>query len=137
MSRTPLLRPGRSRRLGWLLAAAVAQAITLGSCKDREWSEAAMVTGGDPARGRGLIARYDCGSCHTIPGVSGAHALVGPPRTGIGRRAYVAGILPNTPDNLVRWIEHPPAMDPLTAMPELGVRPSDARDIAAYFYTLR
>jgi cytochrome c1 len=49
----------------------------------------------------------------------------------------VAGKLPNTPDQLVRWIQQPQAVEPGTAMPDLGVSLAEARDIAAYLYTLR
>ena len=52
-------------------------------------------------------------------------------------RTYVAGQVPNTPDFLVRWLEAPQAIEPGTAMPDLGVTPKDARDIAAYLYTIR
>jgi cytochrome c1 len=44
--------------------------------------------------------------------------------------------LPNSADNLVRWIQHPRTIEPKTAMPDLGVSNQDARDIAAYLYTL-
>jgi mono/diheme cytochrome c family protein len=98
---------------------------------------AAALTGGNPDRGQRLISSYGCGSCHAIPGVPGAQAKVGPPLAGLPERAYVAGVLPNTPRNLERWILDPPGVDAKTAMPNLGVSPSDARDIAAYLYTLR
>jgi cytochrome c1 len=35
----------------------------------------------------------------------------------------------------MQWIEHPRAINPQTAMPELGVTPAQARDIAAYLYS--
>jgi cytochrome c1 len=38
---------------------------------------------------------------------------------------------------MIRWIENPRAVDSLTAMPNVGVTPSDARHIAAYLYRLR
>jgi cytochrome c len=38
---------------------------------------------------------------------------------------------------MIRWIRDPRAVDSLTAMPNTGVTPADARDIAAYLYTLR
>lgn len=38
---------------------------------------------------------------------------------------------------MIRWIENPSAIDPKTAMPNMGVTVRDARDIAAYLYTLR
>jgi hypothetical protein len=60
---------------------------------------------------------------------------VGPPLGGIGARAYVAGVLTNTPENLARWIASPREVDSLTAMPDVGVRPAEARDIAAWLYT--
>jgi putative membrane protein len=98
-------------------------------------ADAARLTGGDPARGRVAIREYGCGTCHTIGGVPGAAGLVGPPLTGLGSRAYVAGVLTNTPGNLARWIESPREVDSLTAMPDLGVSAASARDIAAYLYT--
>ncbi|HEU4699146.1 MAG TPA: hypothetical protein VFS40_08200 [Gemmatimonadales bacterium] len=112
--------------------------LALAGCADaRAAREAAMLTGGSPARGRAAIQTYGCGACHTIPGVPGANALVGPDLRGVGQRAYVAGVLANTPANLTRWIMNPPAVDSLTAMPYLGVSAPDARDIAAYLYSLR
>ena len=63
--------------------------------------------------------------------------MVGPPLGTIAQRVFIAGVLPNEPDNMIRWIENPPGVDPKTAMPYMGVTPRDARDIAAYLYTLR
>jgi cytochrome c len=98
---------------------------------------AAEMTGGDPDRGEAAIEAYGCASCHTIPGVRGADARVGPPLDYMGTRSYIGGVLQNQPDNMIRWIQNPRAIDPLTAMPNLHVKESDARDIAAYLYTLR
>jgi cytochrome c2 len=95
----------------------------------------AELTGGNPQRGAIAIRQYGCGSCHTIPGIRGADGLVGPPLTGIAQRAYVGGVLTNTPENLVRWIQNPPAIDPKTAMPNVGVTYNDAVDIAGYLYS--
>jgi cytochrome c len=99
--------------------------------------EAAEAIGGDPACGPELMRKYGCQTCHTIPGVIGADGLVGPPLAGIASRSYIGGVLPNAPDNMLRWIRDPRAVDPLTAMPNTGVTPSDARHIVAYLYTLR
>jgi cytochrome c len=98
---------------------------------------AEATTGGSASRGAAAIARYGCGSCHIIPGVSGASGLAGPPLSGIGNRVYVAGVLQNTPQNLVHWIEDPPSVDEHTVMPKLGVTHQDAIDIAGYLYTLK
>lgn len=94
-------------------------------------------TGGSARRGRATIADYGCGKCHTIPGIYGAKGVVGPPLATISRRSYIAGNFPNTPDNLVRWVMAPQIMKPKTAMPELGLSQQQARDVAAYLYTLR
>ena len=120
-------------------AVALLLLLFLGGCESRpalSSAEAAALTGGDPARGRLAIRSYGCGTCHAVGGVPGADGLVGPPLDGIGARAYVAGVLTNTPANLVRWIRQPREVDPLTAMPDVGVSAPDARDIAAYLYTV-
>ena len=114
-------------------------AVLATACGDERYHDEAVanMVGGNPARGPQLIRSYGCSTCHTIAGVDGANGLVGPPLTGIAERAYIAGVLTNAPENMVRWIENPKAVDSLTAMPVLGVSPADARDIAAYLYTLR
>lgn len=114
-------------------------ALMLGyGCDSGEvYRSAAAMTGGDPQRGRDAISRYGCDTCHTIPGVRTARARVGPPLTSIAERVYLAGHLPNTPDNMQKWIRQPHQLEPHTAMPDTGVTEADARDIAAYLYTLR
>ncbi len=92
---------------------------------------------GDAERGRTWLASYGCGSCHAIPGVVGARSMVGPPLTNFGLRQYIAGQLVNTPENLVRWIADPQSIEPGTVMPDLGVTPQVALDMAAYLYTIR
>jgi cytochrome c2 len=91
----------------------------------------------DVEDGRRLIAAYACGVCHTIPGVTGARGTVGPDLSGIGRRGFLAGSLPNTPDHMARWLVAPSAIEPDGAMPDMGVTPDEARHMAAYLATLR
>jgi cytochrome c len=109
--------------------------VLLGAC-DRQASRT-LIAGGDPTRGKIQIAAYGCGSCHVIPGVSGANGLAGPPLTHFAQRAFIAGQVPNNSQFLVRWISVPQSIEPGTAMPNLGVSEAKARDIAAYLYTLR
>ena len=92
---------------------------------------------GEAGRGRVAMQQYACHSCHTIPGVVGADKVTCPPLSGIASRMYIAGALPNTPENMLRWIEHPQQVDPLTAMPDMGVKERDALDMVAYLYTLK
>ena len=95
-----------------------------------------QVTSGSPGRGAADIAHYGCGSCHTIPGIDGADAYVGPPLDHWARRGYIAGMLPNSATNLEHWIRDPQAVVPGNDMPDLGVSAQQAKDIAAYLYTL-
>jgi cytochrome c1 len=97
----------------------------------------AVYTGGNWQTGKQLIVKYRCGACHTIPGVYDANGMVGPPLIWFARRTYVGGEVPNTPPNLVRWLKDPKSIEPGTAMPDLGLSDQDARDVAAYLYTLR
>ena len=96
----------------------------------------AIATGGYAPRGRQIMVVHHCGSCHTIPGIHDAHGVFGPPLTAFGRTTYIAGNFPNTPEYLVPWIMSPKSMKPKTAMPDLGLSEQQARDVAAYLYTL-
>ena len=123
---------GRGRR--WR-AGALAAALTLGvatvAC-DRAGQLPERIVPGSSDLGVRAIKRYGCGSCHTIPGIAGANALVGPPLTHFGRRSYVGGKLANTPENLARWVQDPQGVSPGTDMPNLGVSVEEARNIATY-----
>jgi putative membrane protein len=111
--------------------------VGLSSCEQDVAREAAELTGGDPGRGVIAIRQYGCPSCHTIPGVPGAYGLVGPPLGGIASRMYIAGMLPNTPENMILWIQAPQGVNQRTAMPNMGITESEARNIAGYLYTLK
>jgi cytochrome c len=89
---------------------------------------------GNPRDGQVAIQRRGCGACHRIPGIREARGLVGPPLADLPHRAYIAGSLPNTVPNLMRWIRFPDEIRPGTVMPTLGVTEHEARDIAAYLY---
>lgn len=91
----------------------------------------------DAAQGKQVIKQFQCGTCHTIPGIRGANGVFGPPLMWFGKRSYIAGDFPNTPATLTEWIVNPPAMKPRTAMPFLGVSEDQARDAAAYLESLR
>jgi len=114
--------------------ALVALVIALGlGCSPPPPSTSA-VSGGDPSRGTAALRRHGCGGCHRIPGLPEARGAVGPSLEGLAARSHIAGRLANRPLNLVHWIVDPRAVDPGTAMPDLGVSEADARDIAAYLY---
>ncbi|MBA3421848.1 MAG: c-type cytochrome [Thermoleophilaceae bacterium] len=114
-----------------VVAACLAGAGLLGGCGG----------GSDPAtkasaeRGHDLIVKNGCGSCHRIGGVERANGDVGPSLEKFQANPRIAGRLPNNPDEVVRWLLNPQAIDPTTVMPNLGLTPEQARDIANYLYT--
>ena len=119
------------------LASALLCLVPAGCDAGRATRAADVSSFGNADQGRQLIASYGCGACHRIPGVHAARGEVGPPLLNLSERTMIAGELPNTPENLAKWIEHPRSVEPKTAMPELGVTDTEANDIAAYLYTLR
>jgi cytochrome c2 len=110
--------------------------LLLAGCGEAAPPAELRVAGGEPARGRAVIADHGCGSCHVIPGIPGAVAWVGPPLMQWARRGYVAGKRPNTPENLVAFLINPQSISPGSAMPALGLTQAEARDAAAYLYTI-
>lgn len=107
--------------------------LALAACSDATPHAA----GGEAhAEAKALMARFGCGACHQIPGIAGADGRVGPPLGGIADRLYLAGALPNTPDNMERWLSAPQAVVPGNAMPDVGATPKEARVMAAYLATL-
>lgn len=123
-------RRPRSRVAPWLVS------LALVACSSSAADPPRAGNNPDPERGRALIALTGCGACHVIPGVDGAAGAVGPSLAGIAMRHLIAGDLPNTPDQLAAWIRVPQTIKPGDAMPDLGLNPRDAADIAAYLGTL-
>jgi cytochrome c len=113
--------------------------LVLGCNSERaRFKEAARLTGGgDATAGKTAIRHYGCNGCHTIPGIPGGDGVVGPPLSNIGQRVFIAGTLPNTADNLMKWIQEPQEVLPHNAMPDMNVTEKDSRDIAAYLYSTR
>lgn len=117
-------------------AAIVLLALMLAGCGERREAPAGDALAGDPENGRLLLRQYGCGGCHRIDGVAGAIGRVGPPLDAFSKQVYVAGVLPNTRADLVRWIVDPQVIQPGSAMPDLGVSEQQARDMAAYLHAL-
>lgn len=133
--RAKIARATRSARCSrWSLHGLLASVALLVGCG--ESPPKLHVAGGEAGRGKAAIERYGCPACHTIPGIPGYGANVGPPLGKLASRAYVGGVLPNLPHNLVRWLQDPPAIAPRTVMPNLGVSEAEARDMAAYLYSV-
>ena len=126
----------RGRKIRRLSIPCLIAAAVLSSCQPVDRNPPPEVRGGDPAAGAKDIASFGCGGCHVIPGIDGADGTVGPPLTDFGHRGFIAGELQNKPSNLMLWLRNPKGVEPGTDMPNLGIDAVQARDIAAYLYTL-
>lgn len=132
-----MLRTSRTTRVSKYLstvALLVCAALASGCAKEEP---ASRVAGGDPERGRLLVQQYQCAACHFIPEVQGPNGDAGPSLESMGRLSYIAGSIPNQPENMIRFLQNPPAVKPGTLMPALGITDDEARHMAAFMYSLK
>jgi cytochrome c len=133
-----------SRAPRWVavaIEASVSALVLLGAC----YAASEIIDGsvgmqepvGDPGRGQRLLAQYQCGSCHAIPGVVASQGNTTAPLDAFSKRSYIAGRIPNNAEALAHWIMSPAALIPDTSMPSMGVSSGEARDMAAYLGTLQ
>jgi cytochrome c oxidase subunit 2 len=78
-----------------------------------------------------------CAGCHTVAGTS-ATGVVGPNLSHIGSRTMIAAsIMPNTDENLARWLRNPQEVKPGAGMPNLNLRPQDIDALVEYLHSLK
>jgi len=109
---------------------------------------------GDAGNGAKLmVSQGGCLGCHGIKGNPMMVGVIGPNLTHIATRTTIAaGLFPNDPRHLARWIKNAPEMKPGVAMPTLGAGEYDPvrkmkslvnltdqqiADIVAYLQTLK
>jgi len=112
-------------------------ALSLAACGRHEQAKTQPPGGGDRARGQLLIQQYGCQTCHSIPGMRGPKGVVAPPLDKMALRTFIGGKVPNTPENMIQWLQNPQTFDPGNGMPNLGVTATDARDITTFLFTLK
>jgi cytochrome c oxidase subunit II len=94
-------------------------------------------TGADAKRGEREFMANACASCHTIRGTP-ANGTVGPDLTHLASRSSLAaGVIPNTPVELLRWIENPQSIKPGDKMPGLELSSAQFSSIVSYLSELR
>ncbi|CAN5363426.1 hypothetical protein BH10PSE4_BH10PSE4_22730 [soil metagenome] len=120
-----------------LLAGAVSLVVQKRQTDVEKTRVAAAMTGGDPRAGLTAMARHGCGACHQVPGLPQADGRVGPSLDKVASRVFIGGSLPNQPAAMARFVAQPQHLQPQGGMPDMPVTPGEARDIAAYLYTLR
>jgi cytochrome c oxidase subunit 2 len=85
------------------------------------------------ARGQELFFANGCGACHTIRGTP-ADGMVGPDLTHVGSRLSLgAGILPNEPEDFLRWVAHTHDVKPEVQMPAFGMLPPEELQALAHY----
>jgi cytochrome c oxidase subunit 2 len=92
--------------------------------------------GSPAAAGLAVYRLANCVGCHTLRGVSGGG--IGPDLTHFASRKTIAGgILPNTAENLARWLRRPTAVKPGSLMPDQKLSDSEVAALVAYLQSLR
>jgi sulfur-oxidizing protein SoxX len=119
----------------WTTPLTVGALLVAAGCADKS-DLPRQLAGADSERGRRTAERFACGACHLIPGIEWPKGRVGGPLAGFADRPLIAGRYPNQPDTLVQWLRDAPSLSPETGMPPTGLSASEARDVAAYLYTL-
>jgi cytochrome c len=104
------------------------------------YERGASMTGGDPQAGKEKIVLHDCHSCHEIPGIPVNRDVRGPSLKHWAKQSTIAKKWPNTPENLEDFLQHPERMlhgsGLKTEMTMSSVKSGDAKDIAAYLFSI-
>lgn len=129
------MQTGEYRRTTSALLLMVATPVLLAGCADKR-QQPRDITGADAAAGLADIERLGCAACHQIPGVDWPQGTVGGSLDGFADRSMIAGRFPNQPDTLAAWVRNAPSMSATTGMPAMPLTSAEARDVAAYLYTL-
>ena len=129
------MQTGEYRRTTSGLLLMVPIIVLLAACADKR-QQPRDITGADAAAGLAVIERLGCAACHQIPGVDWPQGTVGGSLNGFADRSMIAGRFPNQPDTLATWVRNAPSMSATTGMPAMPMTSAEARDVAAYLYTL-
>jgi cytochrome c oxidase subunit 2 len=87
--------------------------------------------------GRTAFLAQSCVNCHRVRGAS-AQGRYAPDLTHLmSRQTLASGMIPNTPENLLRWVADPQPIKPGCLMPAFGLTERQREDIVRYLLTLR
>lgn len=84
--------------------------------------------------GQKLMISKGCSSCHQLAKLPAAKGLVGPPLDNMAKQSYIAGVLPNTRENLTRFLLNPQQFHPDTAMPKPEITQQEAQRLTDYLW---
>jgi cytochrome c oxidase subunit 2 len=87
--------------------------------------------------GRATFLGQSCINCHRVRGTP-AQGRYAPDLTHLmARQTLASGMIPNTPENLRRWVTDPQPIKPGCLMPAFGLTDRESNDIVDYLLTLR
>lgn len=88
-------------------------------------------------KGAGLFMEKNCVNCHSIEGLM-TRGRVAPDLTHVGSRTTLAaGTIPNTPENLARWLNNPQSVKKGVLMPDIGLDTDQIAYLTAYLEGLK
>jgi len=103
----------------------------------RAWEAAQRKPAGPGPGGQVLFEARGCAACHTIRGTE-AHGDAGPDLTHVGSRSTLAaGIIPNSPPRMKRWLADPDSVKPGTLMPNADLSPRELAVMTSYLESLQ
>jgi cytochrome c oxidase subunit 2 len=87
-------------------------------------------------RGATILQTQACAGCHTVSGTS-ANGTLGPDLSHIASRATIgANTLPNTPEEMRRWLSATQQVKPGALMPQLDLTADQVQALVAYMENL-
>jgi cytochrome c oxidase subunit 2 len=94
-------------------------------------------TSEEAARGQVVFNRQTCAGCHTVRGTQSTGS-VGPDLSDFGSRQSIGSLaVPNTRENLARWIDDPQSVKPGNLMPPTKLSADDMAALTAYLEGLK
>jgi len=98
---------------------------------------AASPSTGAAAKGAEVFKEKNCVHCHSIAGLMN-RGSVAPDLTHLGSRTTLAaGTIPNTPENLTKWLKDPQSIKKGALMPEIGLNTEQIKYLTAYLEELK
>lgn len=104
------------------------------------WAAAQAVPLAAPATalavsGQQVFEQNTCRNCHALAGVPAATATIAPDLSNLGdRQTLGAGVLPNSRENLVKWLNNPQIYKPGCYMPDFHLSPADVQALTEYLW---
>jgi cytochrome c len=124
-------------RICTAILTAFSSLIGIAACSTAQNQSEPPTTKAQVEHGKYLVLFHGCETCHDIPDIHGVRGSIGPSLKHFATKYYLAGELPNSPENLRRWIQHPHSINSRTVMPDMNVTDDDAADIALFLETLQ